>query len=102
MVWSMLRSVRSRERLALLPMLQIFTHPVEDDDGVVDGEADDRQHGGDEQAVHLPAEQLARAVANDPHRHQNIVQQRDHGAGAVLQPFFEAADGEAERPDRAR
>ena len=28
---------------------------------------------------------------------QHVVQQRDHGAEAVLQPLLEAADGEAER-----
>src|SRR2546430_7340347 len=41
---------------------QVLADPVEDDDGVVDRKADNRQHGGDEEGIDLadaPGEDLA-------------------------------------------
>ena len=55
----------SRERLAGVAGL-VLPDPVEHDDGVVDAEADDRQHRGHEEGIDLDAEERCPRIAKTP------------------------------------
>ena len=72
----------SGERLAGVAGL-VLADPVEDDDRVVDAEADDGQHRGHEQRVDLDAEERAedREDADDD---DDVVEQRDERRHAEL------------------
>src|SRR5579871_4356585 len=76
-------------------MLQVFTDAVEDDDRIMYREADHGQHGGNKQTVDLPVEEIPQD-GEDSEDYEHVMQQGDHGAGAIFQSLFETADGEAE------
>src|SRR3954447_2105140 len=79
----------------------VLTDPVEHDDRVVHGEADDRQHRGHEQAVDLEPEERPedRERADDD---QDVVEERDQGADAHLEVAEAVRDPEqdADRPEQ--
>ena len=67
---------------AAQPELQVFPNSVEDDYGVIGGETDDRQDGGDGGGVKLSAKE---AVNADGHQHvMNDGQNRAHREGELI------------------
>ena len=77
----------------------VLADPVVDDDRVVDREADDRQHRGDEEAVDLEPEERAEdgERADD---HDDVVEQR-HEGGRPEPEVAEAERHPEQDPDRA-
>src|SRR2546425_10950042 len=74
---------------------EVLADAVEDDDRVVDREADDREHGGDEEAVDLNVQEEAEE-SEDPEDDRRVVEQRDDGGDPV------AERGPAEVPEGPR
>ena len=104
-VWMMLWLTMSVERLAHVAG-PVLAHAVEDDDRVVHGEADDREHGRHEQGVDLEADERAqdREDADDD---DDVVDERDdrgdahaHVAEAVADPGHDAQRGEDDEQER--
>ena len=67
--------------ISSLPLLlmQVLADSVEDHDGVVGREADDREHRGEEQRADLPALEVAHD-GGEAEDHEDVVQQGDDGA----------------------
>ena len=78
----------------------VLADPVEDDDRVVDAEADDGQHRGHEQGVDLDAEERPED-REDPDDDDHVVEQRDERGHAELHVAEPERDPEqdAERAD---
>ena len=73
----------------------VLPDPVEDDDRVVDREADDGQQRGHEQGVELEPEEEAEH-REDPDHDDHVVQERDDRRGPVPEPEADPQVGEDE------
>ena len=67
---------------------QVLADAVEDDDGVVDGEADEREQGGDDRQVDLELED-----GEEAERDEHVVEDGDDG-GSAVSPLEAEADVE--------
>src|SRR6266545_7948668 len=86
------------ERLAHV-QLQVLADPVEDDDRVVHGEADDGEHGGHEEAVDLDPEEVSEDREEAEHE-EGVVEERDDGRDPVAERGAPPERAERERDEQ--
>ena len=53
---------------------EILAHPVKDDDRIVHREADDREHGSDEESINLYPEECS-SNSEEANRHDDVVEE---------------------------
>ena len=88
------RAVEQIEQRHLLELAQVLAHPVEDDDGVVDGIAGDHQDRRQGREIELDLGQRIEADGRD-----DVVQKRDQGGDTEL-PFEAEPDVDADHQQR--
>src|SRR5215203_1551373 len=72
-------------------MLQVFAYSIEYDDRIVNREADDGQHGGNEEAVDLPVQEVPEDCER-AEQHEHVVNECHYCAGPVFESFRKAAN----------